>query len=207
MTIERVGPAPRGVLGHCVPGVLERQRRAVVDEPGPALPDEHVGIARRAVGVHYERVEPEHGAGQVVGRGRRLLRPDLSRAVQEAKAQVQALARPQQVAQFLIAIRVLDAVSRWRSARRGTASPSASASSATMTSATRAAVPCAAPRSFTRKRPSSVSATTGHELPRLWDETMRRARTTLTSEVSRHRSHSVRRVAAGSARMARRAGR
>ncbi len=54
---------------------------------------------------------------------------------------------------------------------------------------------------------ASVSATTGHELPRLWDETMRRARTTFTSEVSRHRSHSVRRVAAGSARMARRAGR
>src|SRR6185369_15327156 len=53
-------------------------------------------------------------------------------------------------------------------------------------SATRAAVPCAAPRSFTRKRPSSVSATTGQELPRLWDETMRRARTRFTSEVSRH---------------------
>jgi len=46
----------------------------VVDQPQPLVPDQHVGVAWRAVDVERERVQPHHGRGELgVDRGERAL--------------------------------------------------------------------------------------------------------------------------------------
>ncbi len=41
------------------PGVMKIQSGAVIDEPQLPMPDQHVGVARRAIDVGDERVEPD----------------------------------------------------------------------------------------------------------------------------------------------------
>ena len=78
------------------PVVVEVQRRAVIDEPDVAVPDQEVRVAPGAVDVLHERVEPEHLAGEL-RLGRPAQRVEAERAGQEVHAEVQALAGPQQV--------------------------------------------------------------------------------------------------------------
>ena len=52
-------------LGKRPLGVLAEERRAVVDQVQPAVPDEQVRVAGSAVDVRHERVEPDHIGGQV----------------------------------------------------------------------------------------------------------------------------------------------
>ena len=54
----------RGGGGRRGPVVVEDQRGAVVDQPGPAVPQQHVRVAPGAVDVADERVEPQHPAGE-----------------------------------------------------------------------------------------------------------------------------------------------
>ena len=60
-------------LGRRVlPGVLEVERRAVVDQPDAAVPEQQVRVLRRAVDVRRQRVEPDDVGGELrVGRRRR----------------------------------------------------------------------------------------------------------------------------------------
>ena len=53
------------VLGRVPPGVVDVERRAVVDEVEPPVPDEEVGVPGRPVHVRHERVEPDDVRGQV----------------------------------------------------------------------------------------------------------------------------------------------
>ena len=46
------------------PVVVERQRGAVVDQVQPAVPEQHVRVAPRAVDVADQRVEPQHPPGE-----------------------------------------------------------------------------------------------------------------------------------------------
>ena len=55
--------------GRVLPRVLQVERGAVVDQPQPAVPEQQVGVLRRAVDVGRERVEPDDLGGQLrVGR-------------------------------------------------------------------------------------------------------------------------------------------
>ena len=55
----------RDALLPAVPLVVHDQRRAVVDEPGPAVPHQQVHVARRAVHVGHVRIEPDDAGCQV----------------------------------------------------------------------------------------------------------------------------------------------
>ena len=68
------------------PVVVEVERRAVVDQPELAVPDQQVGVARRAVDVGDEGVEPDDARGELgVGlRGERV-EGDRARQVVEAR--------------------------------------------------------------------------------------------------------------------------
>ena len=50
------------------PVVMEEERGAVVDGVEPAMPDEEIGVARGAIDVEHEGVEPDQQRG-FVGRG------------------------------------------------------------------------------------------------------------------------------------------
>jgi hypothetical protein len=77
--------------------VLAEERRAVVDEPGAPVPDEQVRVARRAVDVGRERVEPDDVGRQLgIDIGHRG-GCEGERPGQEVDAEVDAGARAQQV--------------------------------------------------------------------------------------------------------------
>ena len=70
--------------------VVEVERGAVVDQPQPVVPDQQVRVARGAVDVRGERVEP-HDVGRQAGIGApRPARRVGQRAGQEVHAQVRA---------------------------------------------------------------------------------------------------------------------
>ena len=81
-------------LGRRVrPGVLAVERGAVVDQPQAAVPDQQVGVLRRAVDVGGQRIEPDDRRGQLrVGRRARGRRVG-ERAGQEVEPDVAARAR------------------------------------------------------------------------------------------------------------------
>ena len=96
------------MLFAVAPGVVDVERRAVVDQPHPPVPDEHVRVLRRPIGVGDERVEPDDVGGPVrirhrVGGGIERERPG-----QEVQADVPADARDQQVVDLLVRLRVGD---------------------------------------------------------------------------------------------------
>ena len=128
--------------------VVEVERRAVVDQPEPAVPEEQVRVLRGAVDVRHERVEPDD-RGRELGRGRRPgRRAERQRAREEVDAEVEARARASR-----------SWISGSGSARAergvelderelGTRKPSARASSPATTSATSAFGPWPAPRNL-----------------------------------------------------------
>src|SRR5829696_2065078 len=78
------------------PGVVEVQRGPVVYEPQPVVPGEEVRVARGAVYVGHESIEP-HDAGGEVRAGRLHEGIEAEGAGQVVEGQVQADARPDQV--------------------------------------------------------------------------------------------------------------
>ena len=101
---------PPGVRRRVRPGVLDVERRAVVDEPQAAVPDQQVDVLGRPVDVRDEGVEPDDVgrevgiraiAGRCARRGRRT-RLEGQRARQEVEAQVQARAPIQQLLDLLV---------------------------------------------------------------------------------------------------------
>ena len=85
--------------------MVEEQRRAVVDQPQPLVPDEQVRVARRAVDVRDQRVEP-HDRRRLLGTrleaGRRRVR---QRAGQEVEPDVDAGRPRDQVLDLRIRLR------------------------------------------------------------------------------------------------------
>ena len=96
---ERIG-CPREIA---VPRMVEVQRGTVVDEPELAMPDQQVRVARGAIDVAHERVEPDDRRGE---RGIRLvdhwIERDRSRQVVERE--VEAAARADQVLDFRVGL-------------------------------------------------------------------------------------------------------
>jgi hypothetical protein len=58
------------VLRRDVLGVMEVERRAVVDQPEPVVPPEQVRVLRRPVDVRREGVEPDDVRGELRRRRR-----------------------------------------------------------------------------------------------------------------------------------------
>jgi hypothetical protein len=59
-----------GRVGEAVvPGVMEVERGAVVDDPEVVVPEQQVGVVPRSVDVRAERVEPQHPGGDLCVRG------------------------------------------------------------------------------------------------------------------------------------------
>src|ERR671916_437549 len=79
-----------------LPGVVEVERGAVVYEPQTVVPGEEVRVARGAVHVGYEGVEPEDTGGEV-GAGRLHEGVEAQGAGEVIERQVQPGARPDQV--------------------------------------------------------------------------------------------------------------
>jgi len=71
--------------------MMEVERRAVVDEPELAVPDQHVGVARRSIEVGDESVEPDD-ARRELGVGLPGERVERDRAGQVVERQVEAAA-------------------------------------------------------------------------------------------------------------------
>ena len=70
------------------PGVVEVERRAVVDEPELAMPDQHVGVARGPVEVGHEGVEPDDARGELgIGRVGERVEGEGAREVVEAEVE------------------------------------------------------------------------------------------------------------------------
>jgi len=91
------------------PRVVHVQRRAMVDQPRPTVPFEHVHVLWRPVGVHHEPVEPhdlrgEHGVGRRSGG-----RAERQRAGQEVEAQVQPAAGMDEVLDLLVGLGIPEA--------------------------------------------------------------------------------------------------
>ena len=95
---------PSGVLGRIAPGVVDEQRRAVVDEVQPTMPGEDVRVAGRSVGVRDEGVEPDDVGGEVGVRPAVGPRVERQRARQEVETGVDARASLEQLADPWIAV-------------------------------------------------------------------------------------------------------
>jgi hypothetical protein len=139
----------------------------VVDEPRAAAPDHEVGVARRAVGVGDERVEPHEpraksGVDEVAG-GERV---EVERAVEVAERDVGAGAPLEQVLDLGVALDAPELGGTSTTASSGAGRPNARASPPTTSSATSTRAPCPAPRNLaTQSAPSSPSTTAGSEPP------------------------------------------
>jgi hypothetical protein len=122
--------------------VLQEQRGAVVDQPQVAVPDEHVRVARGAVDVHDQRVEPHDRRGQL---GVQALARALvvgQRAGQEVHADVQAGRRGEEVLDLLVGLGDRQVGGQVDEDELGTGSPSARPSSPATISAASALGPC-----------------------------------------------------------------
>ena len=147
------------------PGMVEVERRAVVDEPELAMPDQHVGVARGPVEVGDEGVEPDDARGEL-GIGRVGQRVEGERAGQVVEAEVEC--RRWRGSGPGSRGRARCAPGRCRARRRrvsGTGRPSARAISPATSSATSAFVPWPAPRNLRTYRPSSSASTTAGSDP------------------------------------------
>ena len=97
------------VLVGIPPGVVDVQRCPVVDQPGPAVPDEEIGVARRPVGIGRERVEPDDRRGVPRIDLRRGARVERQGPRQEVEAQVQAAAAMDEILELLVGLGVAEA--------------------------------------------------------------------------------------------------
>ena len=148
----------------------------MIDEPRTALPDHEIGVARGAIGVCQECIEPHDTRGKIhrdqLARGRRV---EVEGAVQIAKPDIDAVALAQDLADLRIGLAPAKRLRTCTSASDGTGRSSASATIPPMSSATSAFAPCPAPRNLTTNIPSSVSTTAGNEPPSRNGCTYRRA--------------------------------
>src|SRR5271155_802659 len=64
MVFDQRERVPR-VLIAAIPCMMKIQGRSVIDEPEPAVPDQHIDVAHRAIDVAYERIEPDNGRSQL----------------------------------------------------------------------------------------------------------------------------------------------
>ena len=152
---------PRGVLVRVAPGVVDVQRGAVVDEPGPAVPDEQVRVGRRPVGFVDERVEPHDVRGDRRDR-RRARRPGLKVSAPGRKSSPRFRPPLRWTRSWISSSGSASPRLPGRPRRRrgpGTGSPSARPISPASHSATSARGPWPAPRNFTTYRPSSSAST------------------------------------------------
>ncbi len=96
------------MLVRVAPGVVDVQRRAVVDQPWPAVPHEQVRVLRRSVRVGHEGIEPDDVGGEVRvdPSGPWPRRVERQRARQEVHPEVQAAARVDQVVDLLVGLGV-----------------------------------------------------------------------------------------------------
>ena len=102
---------PPGMLVRIPPGVVDVQRRAVVDEPGPAMPHQQVRVLRGAIRVGDQRVQPHdvRRERRIDDRaGRRRGRVEGQRAGQEVHAQVAPRARANEVVDLLVGLCVAE---------------------------------------------------------------------------------------------------
>ena len=83
------------VPGRRLRRVVEEERRAVVDQPQPAVPEQEVRVARRPVDVRHERVEPDDAGRELrlAAQAPRRARTG-SDAGQEVDAEVEARRSP-----------------------------------------------------------------------------------------------------------------
>ncbi len=100
---------PHRVLVGVAPGVMDVQRRAVVDAPGPAVPHQQVRVGHAPIGVGGERIQPHD-----VGRERRIDRIaggriEGHRAGQEVDPEVQTGAGMDEVLDLAIGLGIAQA--------------------------------------------------------------------------------------------------
>ena len=146
--LHLVGPARR-------PRVVEGQRGPVVDQLQRAVPQQHVGVAPRPVGVGDQRVEPHDPPGELRIHGRH--RPHVQGPGQEVDAQVHPDREPEQVLDLLVRLRRRQLLRHDdRAPTGGRAARCAPAISAQITSATSARGPWPAPRNLTTYMPEVV---------------------------------------------------
>ena len=84
------------------PAVVEVEGGAVVDRPGPTVPQQQVRVVPRAVDVRRERVQPDDAGGDVLRGWHRAVVPE--RAGQEVDAEVQPDAGVEQVLDLLVGL-------------------------------------------------------------------------------------------------------
>ena len=85
--------------------MVEVERRAVVDEPEPVVPEQQVRVLGRAIDVRHERVEPDDvGREPGIGRGARR-RAERKRGREEVDAEVRARARHEEVLDLGVRLR------------------------------------------------------------------------------------------------------
>ena len=122
-------------------GVMEVERRAVVDQPELAMPDQHVGVARRAVEVGDEGVEPDDARGELgIGLAGERVEGERAGQVVEAEVECRALARIRSWISGSGSVRARSVSSSTKTIS-GTGSPSARAISPATSSAISAFVP------------------------------------------------------------------
>ncbi len=114
--LDRGGEREEDVLGDAVegtggvgvglvPGVMDVQRRPVVDQPGPPIADDQVGVARRAVRIDGQIVEPHDVRGPFGALGRRTRHVAGQRAGHEGKADVEPDRPAEQIADLVVRLR------------------------------------------------------------------------------------------------------
>src|ERR671916_247063 len=90
------GERPLARSSPISPGVVEVQRGSVVYEPQAPVPREEVRVARGAIHVRHEGIEPQDAGGEI-RRGRLHEGVEAQRARQVVERQVQPGARPDEV--------------------------------------------------------------------------------------------------------------
>ena len=92
------------LLFHAGPVVVKEEGGAVVDGVELTVPDEEVGIARRAVDVLREGVEPDEHGGFIYGRGVARGGVEHGGAGEVVESEVEAGARFEKLANFVVGI-------------------------------------------------------------------------------------------------------
>jgi hypothetical protein len=94
-----------GSLGKRLVAVMPVERGTVVDQPRAPVPDEEVGVARSAIDVRHQRIEPDHIRGELGVQRRRPAGRVLERAGQEVEPEVDARAGGDQLIDLGIGLR------------------------------------------------------------------------------------------------------
>ena len=96
---------------HAGPVVMHVQRGTMVDQPRLPLPDQQVRVARRAIGIGDERIEPDQRRGKrSVHHVMRRNRIEVERPIQIAQPDVDAATRLQQVLDLRIRLALPEAI-------------------------------------------------------------------------------------------------